>query len=42
MNKILLVEGQTDLHVFNHIFEKHNVNETFDVKDKEGKETLLI
>ena len=41
MNKILLVEGQNDLHVFKNIFEKHNINETFDVKDKEGLEMLL-
>ncbi len=42
MNKILLVEGQNDLHVFKNIFKKHNVNESFDVKDKEGLDKLLI
>jgi hypothetical protein len=36
MNKILLVEGKNDVHVFANIFNIHNVIENFNIEGKEG------
>ncbi|OQX78273.1 MAG: hypothetical protein B6D64_07095 [Bacteroidetes bacterium 4484_276] len=40
MNQILLVEGKDDLHVFSNIFKKHNVLQSFNIKDKEGIDAI--
>lgn len=42
MNQILLVEGNDEFHVFQAIFEKYNVDQTFDIKDAKGIDNLLI
>ncbi len=41
MNQVLLVEGRDDLFVFTNIFEKHKVNESFKIIDKEGVDNIL-
>lgn len=39
--QVLLVEGINDLHVFCNLFERHEIPETFRVKNKEGITKLL-
>ncbi len=37
MEKLLLVEGKSDLHVFYNIFEKHSVKKSFKPESKDGE-----
>ncbi len=41
MDKILLVEGSDDLHVFSALFEKYKLPESFKIEDTKGISNLL-
>lgn len=41
MRKILLVEGKDDLMVFKNVLENHQIKESFEVEDKNGRESLF-
>lgn len=41
MEKILLVEGNDDLHIFSSLFAKYKIPKTFDIEDKNGISNIL-